>query len=104
MGYLSKDEYSKNSHAVAVRTARLLNDKIADKHAEASRDLRKRAQKNKVQAKAKQGLLMGEKTHIRLPRVKHHLSKGRGASDIAVREGWLVSDVVKLIDMVEAKG
>lgn len=33
----------------------------------------------------------------KLERIRFHLSRGRDAGSIAVREGWLVSDVEKLI-------
>lgn len=43
---------------------------------------------------------MAEKT------IRHHLSKGRSVSDIAVREGWLVSMVQAAVDRIqgESKG
>lgn len=36
--------------------------------------------------------------------VRHHLSKGRSVADIAVREGWFVSDVQAAVDRIAASG
>ena len=98
MVYWKTDGFSQTPNAVRIRQKREVDDEFADKMNESKKRSVKKAKAKKVKAKAN-GLIWALKAPYRIDRIKHHLSKGRDAADIAVRESWLVSDVLKLIEI-----
>lgn len=86
--------YSTHPTAVAMRKRRLDDParQLADNAARTK--LYRAKQENKVRKGARMRAHMNPG---KLERIRFHLSRGRDAGSIAVREGWLVSDVEKLI-------
>jgi hypothetical protein len=98
MGYWKTDGFSQTPNAIRIRQKREVDDEFADKMNESKKRFVKKAKTKKVKAKAA-AMLGSIKAPHRISRIKHHLSKGRDVADIAVREGWMVSDVLKMIEI-----
>lgn len=101
--YLNNKKRSTNKRAVKDRQRRLLSDEEQDK-------ANAYTKKSRRKAKAKELVAKFEASSIhRVPvglasRVRHHLSKGRDASDIAIREMVMVSDVQRIIEAINKEG
>jgi len=100
-------ELSTNPSAVVARLRRLHHPELYEKTDVAIRKNR-RAKIGQRKVKELASTMRSRKSgpaNIRnaiLNRIRHHLSKGRDACDIAVREKILVSKVVEMIRAVEA--
>lgn len=101
MGNIIQEKVSANKMSSYHRVWRLMSDRAADKHVEDNRKYRakKKAERFLSQGSRKSHKLLGGNAIVR---IKHHLSRGRDAGDIAIREGWLVSDVLNLIEKANA--
>ena len=100
--YLSA-KLSDSESAVYQRQRRLLSDEAAEKANAASKKHKRKAKGEKVAARFK--ALSGNRNLDALKmRVRHHLSKGRDASDIAIREMVMVSDVQRIIEAINKEG
>ena len=86
--------YSTHPAAVATRKRRAADPDYA-RASDRSRTERYRA--GRVQKLRTNAWRRLHQAPAKLERIKFHLSRGRDAGSIAVREGWLVSDVEKLI-------
>ena len=86
--------YSTHPAAVAMRKRRAADParQLADNAARTKRYRTGRVQKLRTNAWRRL-----HQAPAKLERIRFHLSRGRDAGSIAVREGWLVSDVEKLI-------
>lgn len=89
--------------AVGRRNRYLTDDAYAESQLSHSNACKRKRRVKTLRHDAKERLqgLSGARSSGKIATVKRHLSKGRDAADIAVREGWMVSDVLKLIE--EAK-
>lgn len=95
-----RDTYSSNPASVAMRTARLLDDA---KEAKSSEHTKRSHGKRRTETITKRALARtyvlvrrnGDK--VMRARIAHHLARGRDAGDIAVREGWMLSEVQRII-------
>jgi hypothetical protein len=87
--------YSNKPSAVAMRKLRA-DDPIRQQADNAKRTKLRRAKR--VLTVRQNAWRKAHLTTGKIDRVRHHLSRGRDAGSIAVREGWLVSDVNKLIE------
>ena len=99
---IRRDELSQSPVAKYERDRRLLNDDAANRDAmmNAKRRNRKRAAAL-VGSIGKLPIMHPSQTAKFLNRIRHHLSRGRSAADIAVREGWMVSQVIAGIEAVK---
>jgi hypothetical protein len=84
--------------AVRQRVRLLTNDKAAERQAETQKANNARARMTRIRGAAQtrskiQGKPAGRFSDGFLARVRHHLSRGRGAADIVIREGVLMSVV-----------
>jgi hypothetical protein len=88
--------YSLKPGAIRNRAYELTNDAAADR-----RIARNKAWRNKkrVETLTKERSFFKSmvSSKAKLARVAFHLAKGRDAGDIAVRENWPVSDVLRFI-------
>jgi len=95
-----QDHLSKSKNAVYLRQRRLLDDSFAERAVTNAKAIRNKKAHARIQAEAhsgakarfgKAGRTFSAST---ITRLLYHVTKGRDAGDIAVREHLLVSDVV----------
>ena len=105
--------YSTKPAAVSFRISRLLKDEVADKHNARSKAYSrlKRAAKIVRQTEERESLRTTDQTKRSGTFAKHwlatvarHLSKGRDAGQIAVRENVRVAKVLEAIATLKAQG
>lgn len=94
---LREIDYSTHPAAVAMRKRRAEDPALQQEDNAKRTKLYRAGRVQKLRTDAWRRL---HQSPVKLERIKHHLSRGRDAGDIAVREGWLVSDVEKLIAQV----
>lgn len=98
MGYWKTDGFSQTPNAIRLRLKREVDDEFASKMDASNKRCKNRKKARKVASNSK-WMVNSHRMETQIARIRHHLSKGRDAADIAVREGWMVSDVVKLIEL-----
>jgi hypothetical protein len=91
--------------AVRQRVRLLTNDKASERQAETQKANNDRARMTRIRGAAQtrskiQGKPAGRFSDGFLARVRFHLSRGRGAADIVVREGVLMSVVLEAVEHV----
>lgn len=98
-GYLSDKPLSQDKYVAAQREKRLLSDETAEKH-NASSNATKRRKKEKELTSKFSASSVRVKSRI-VQSVRHHLSRGRDVTDIAIREMVMVSDVQRIVDAIK---
>jgi|GEM_PF-4293420 len=94
--------YSARPEAIAMRARRLSDDILAGKEAQRLKRHRGRKRIADLTSKARIRLGFTQRAEAsKQAKVLHHLSRGRDAGDIAVRESWLMSDVLGIIDRIK---
>ena len=101
--YLSDKKRSTSKTAVYMRQRRLLSDELEDKANAATKKSQRKAKAKKLVSKFKASNTCRNQNAL-TARVKHHLSKGRDVSDIAIREMVMVSDVQRIIEAINKEG
>lgn len=91
---------SDNPHAKSQRVRRLLDEDYNQRFNVAYSAYRRRKRIASITKKSNSHL--GNFPETFLARIRHHLSKGRDAADIAIRERWMVSRVMSGIEAVKA--
>ena len=107
-----KKPYSTHPAAVYARHARLLSDDLAERLDAKNRAAygAKRADTLRMRAKDRERLMTVQNTARGvafakrfLDKVQHHLSRGRDAGDIAVRENVRAARVLEAIETLKAQ-
>ena len=97
---LTRDQFSRTPRAVRQRTRRMASDVYNEHVNELSRNSKRRLRVAEVRKNANWNHWT-TRGAVALERVRHHLSRGRDAADIAVRERWLMSYVNELVATVK---
>lgn len=100
--HISEKPLSQRPLTKYQRDRLLADDALRDRQNKLQRKYRAKKKESEVSSKAtlrvrKSSPKTKEKS------VRHHLARGRDIGDIAVREGWLVSDVQAVIDRMNAE-
>jgi len=97
--YLADRKLSTTKEAIYHRHRRLLSDAEMDKVSASNKASRNKAKLKKAAVKFSSSNYSRYSKALKF-RVKHHLSRGRDASDIAIREMVLVSEVQRVIEEI----
>ncbi len=101
--FLRDKPKSSSEGAVRRRDLRLNNDDWAERERQSGARNRARRAQNRVTEAAKKRASSEWPKAVEAT-VRRHLAKGRDVSDIAVREGLLVSTVQAIVDQINAEG
>jgi len=99
-GYLKDRPLSQIKSVAAQRDKRLLSDEVAEKHNSATNASRRRRKAKELAEKFSSSNISRVQRRI-VDRVRHHISRGRDVSDIAIREMVMVSDVQRIVDAIK---
>jgi hypothetical protein len=97
--YLADRQLSTTKEAIYHRQRRLLSDAEMDKVSASNKASRNKAKLKKSAWKFNSSNFSRYSKALKF-RVRHHLSRGRDASDIAIREMVLVSEVQRVIEEI----
>jgi DNA-binding NarL/FixJ family response regulator len=97
-----KETLSQSQHAIAQRSRYLSSDEEAEKMSATWKRSRNKAKAKIVIEKAT--ARKGNRKYGIDVKVRHHIAKGRTVTDIAIREGLMVSAVQEAYDRIMKEG